>query len=60
MSGGGLFDPMTPPERTSVAWERTAFSGMVVGLPAVAAVGIGTTMATALAAGPAVIAAAVG
>jgi uncharacterized membrane protein YidH (DUF202 family) len=32
MSGGGLFDPMTPPERTSMAWERTAFSGMVVGL----------------------------
>lgn len=32
MNGGGLFDPMTPPERTSMAWERTAFSGMVVGL----------------------------
>jgi uncharacterized membrane protein YidH (DUF202 family) len=32
MNGGGLFDPMTPPERTSMAWERTAFSGMAVGL----------------------------
>lgn len=32
MSGGELFDPMTPPERTSLAWERTAFSGMAVGL----------------------------
>lgn len=32
MSSGGLFDPMTPPERTSMAWERTAFSGMAVGL----------------------------
>lgn len=27
-----LFDPKTPPERTSMAWERTAFSGMAVGL----------------------------
>ena len=32
MSRGRLFDPMTPPERTSMAWERTAFSGMAVGL----------------------------
>ena len=32
MSSGRLFDPKTPPERTSMAWERTAFSGMVVGL----------------------------
>jgi uncharacterized membrane protein YidH (DUF202 family) len=111
MSGGELFDPMTPPERTSMAWERTAFSGMAVGLlmtrlgatvhlalglvgiaqvcvsaallvwtgkryrtlhgrlragepathpSAVAAVGIGTTVATALATGLAVVSAAVG
>jgi len=32
MSADRLFDPMTPPERTSMAWERTAFSGMAVGL----------------------------
>lgn len=32
MSDNRLFDPMTPPERTSMAWERTAFSGMAVGL----------------------------
>ena len=32
MSQLGLFDPKTPPERTSMAWERTAFSGMAVGL----------------------------
>jgi uncharacterized membrane protein YidH (DUF202 family) len=27
-----LFDSRTPHERTSLAWERTAFAGMVVGL----------------------------
>jgi uncharacterized membrane protein YidH (DUF202 family) len=27
-----LFDSRTPHERTSLAWERTAFSGMAVGL----------------------------
>lgn len=32
MSRERLFDSRTPPERTSLAWERTAFSGMVVGL----------------------------
>src|SRR3546814_19046331 len=32
MTDRRLFDPKTPPERTSMAWERTAFSGMAVGL----------------------------
>jgi uncharacterized membrane protein YidH (DUF202 family) len=45
-----LFDSRTPQERTSLAWERTAFAGMAVGLlmtrlaatihPALAAIGI--------------------
>jgi uncharacterized membrane protein YidH (DUF202 family) len=57
MTHGRLFDPKTPPERTSMAWERTAFSGMVVGLlmarvgatmhPALGAVGVAQVCAAA-------------